>query len=246
MVDLVDTVDGVHRIYLNQNRETSTSSACEKANSVLRELDSLRRSVPEDLRGFEKVDPRAASRLLALDTPEGHASLLKFRLCLVYHNLRVLASLPLLSALVWQSITKQRESGNRRTSLDLAEQCVLSAETSVRLCFSLFHDHPQRLNDESSRSPLSTSIWLAYHICHLYVDHGLVSPCQPDNWNVYRWATSQRCCFTRSRSFTWIACVLNAMPFRYETPTHCEWPWKYCSTLIILPETFARCVCRLL
>lgn len=144
MVDLVDTIDGIHRIYFKRSRDASTSSACEQANSVLQELDSLKRSVPDDLREFEKVDPRATSKLLALDTPEGLASLLKFRLCLVYHNLRILASLPLMSSLLWQSITKQRESGNRQTVLELAEQCVLSAETSVRLCFSLFHCHPLR------------------------------------------------------------------------------------------------------
>ena len=131
MVDLVDSIDGIHRIYLNQTRDTSTTSACSKANAVLRELDMLRHSVPDELRGFEKVDPRATSRLLALDSPEGEVALLKFRLCLIFHNLRILATLPLLSSLVWQSITKQRESGNRQTCLDLAEQCVVSAETSV-------------------------------------------------------------------------------------------------------------------
>lgn len=131
MVDLVDFVDGVHRIYLNQRRDGSNSSALQKANNVFQELDALRLSVPDELRGFEKVDPKFSGRLLALDTPEGETALLKFRLCLVYHNLRMLASLPLLSSLVWQDITKQQDPVNRQSMIDLAEQCVSSAETSV-------------------------------------------------------------------------------------------------------------------
>lgn len=131
MVDLVDSVERVHAIYLNQNRDVTKASAYNKVNNIFRELDDVKKSVVGELQGFESVNLESLGSLVALDTPEGEQALLKFRLCLLYHNLRMLASLPLLSFLVWQGLTKQRASLDHQVLSDLAEECVSSAETTV-------------------------------------------------------------------------------------------------------------------
>lgn len=151
MVDLVDSVESVHAIYLNQNRDVSKASAFNKVNKVFRELEIMRRSVSAELRNFETVDTDAPDTLVALDTPEGEKALFRFRLCLLYHNLRMLASLPLLSFLVWQDITKQRASIDQQVLTDLAEECVSSAETTVSTGYDQVSPSPRLTLDVNTR-----------------------------------------------------------------------------------------------
>lgn len=164
MVDLVDTVERVHAIYLNQNRDVTKASAYNKVNVIFRELDLVRKSVVGELRGFESVDLESPGSLVALDSPEGEQALLRFRLCLLYHNLRMLASLPLLSFLVWQGLTKQRASLDQQVLSDLAEDCVSSAETTVsgivRACVA------RLTRIVGDRFSLSTFTWPGYRIYH--------------------------------------------------------------------------------
>jgi hypothetical protein len=164
MVDLVDTVEQVHEIYLNQNRDVTKQSAYNKVNTIFRELDVVRKSVVGELRGFESVDMESPGSLVALDTPEGERALFKFRLCLLYHNLRMLASLPLLSFLVWQGLTQQRASVDQQVLSDLAGQCVASAETTVSV--DVPRDRLSRLTRKMGRFSLSTFTCPEYRICH--------------------------------------------------------------------------------
>ncbi|KAI5455159.1 hypothetical protein NCC49_002428 [Naganishia albida] len=137
MVDLVDTVEKVHAIYLNQNRDVTKQSAYNKVNAIFAELDVVRRSVGGELRGFESVDLQSPGSLVALDTPEGQRALFKFRLSLLYHNLRMLASLPLLSFLVWQGVSQLRASVDQQVLSVLAGECVASAEATI-LAFNVY------------------------------------------------------------------------------------------------------------
>jgi hypothetical protein len=130
VVDLVDFVDNVQAIYFNHDRDASRISAIDKVNEVFEELQALRRSVPEEMLDFHSPDPDSPGILLALDTPAGEMALFKFRLCLLYHNIRMLATLPLLSYIVWQDVTKQPFTANPE-AVRIAAECVSSAENTV-------------------------------------------------------------------------------------------------------------------
>lgn len=163
MVDLVDTVEKVHAIYLNQNRDVTKQSAYNKVNAIFAELDVVRRSVGGELRGFESVDLQSPGSLVALDTREGQRALFKFRLSLLYHNLRMLASLPLLSFLVWQGLSQLRPSVDQQVLSVLAGECVASAEATVS---AAVRNPCTCLCRTWSRFSLSTSTWPEYRICH--------------------------------------------------------------------------------
>ncbi|KAJ9124145.1 hypothetical protein QFC22_000942 [Naganishia vaughanmartiniae] len=136
VVNLVDFVDSVQAIYFNHERDVSRVSAIDKVNEVFEELETLRRSVPKEMLDFHSPDPDSPGTLLALDTPEGEMALFKFRLCLLYHNIRMLATLPLLSCLVWQDVTKQPFTANPQ-AVRIAAECVSSAEKTI-LAFQVY------------------------------------------------------------------------------------------------------------
>ncbi|KAJ9106185.1 hypothetical protein QFC21_001329 [Naganishia friedmannii] len=139
VVDLVDFVDSVQAIYFNHDRDASRISAIDKVNEVFEELETLRRSVPREMLDFQAPDPDSPGSLLALDTPEGEMALFKFRLCLLYHNIRMLATLPLLSYLVWQDVTKQPFTANPE-AVRIAAECVSSAESTSKQSTTMHPD----------------------------------------------------------------------------------------------------------
>lgn len=160
----MDIVDSVQAIYFNHARDVSGVSAIDKVHGVYQELETLSRSVPREMVDFHSPDPESPGRLLALDTAEGEMALFKFRLCLLYHNIRILATLPLLSYLVWQDVTKQPFTVNQQ-AVRIAAECVSSAESTVRPPYHTATLSAFRLNlsnCDAIRSRPFRCIWLKY------------------------------------------------------------------------------------
>lgn len=131
LIGLIGILEQIHSIYTSRDQAVSILSAIDKGLAVDRALNRYRAEIVPEFRNFDHL----AEDINTTPTTQEEVgrAYLNFHVCMVYHNVRLLAFLPLLSYAAWKDVQDTGEGPAPDQCLALAEKCVESAKAIVSI-----------------------------------------------------------------------------------------------------------------
>jgi hypothetical protein len=128
LVGLADLMSQVQHMFDEFTSSTSVQAGVSRAIDLHQSLVQFRARMPEDFDHFENASPERGR--VDLDTPEGARMVVRFTMCGIYLQLKMLVLLPILEASVWATIRMQSLAYSEELRT-LANECVAAALAMV-------------------------------------------------------------------------------------------------------------------
>ncbi|KAG7528034.1 hypothetical protein FFLO_06454 [Filobasidium floriforme] len=161
LVGLADLMSQVQAMFDEFTSSTSVQVGISRAINLHQSLVQFRARMPEDFDHFENA-PQQRTRI-DLDTPEGARMVVRFTMCGIYLQLKMLVLMPILEASVWATIRQQ--------SLAYSDEMRVLANECVAAALAMLHAFERYYLAIPHLTELSLSaILLLYAISIIYMD----------------------------------------------------------------------------
>ena len=128
LVGLADLMSQVQSMFDEFTSSTSVQVGVSRAIELHHRLVHFRARMPEEFDHFENTSPERDR--VDLDTPEGARMVIRFTMCGIYLQLKMLVLMPLLEASVWATIRMEPLAYSDEMRA-LANECVAAALAMV-------------------------------------------------------------------------------------------------------------------
>jgi hypothetical protein len=161
LVGLADLMGQIQSMFDDFTTSTSVQAGLFKAIELHQSLVQFRGRLPEEFDHFERLPHRGR---IDLDSEEGEKMVVRFTMCGIYLQLKMLVLLPVLQTSVWSAIRMQPLAISEELR-QLTDECVRAALEMVSLVYSTSDIRISNFACFTPRSELSSGTIMPFRIC---------------------------------------------------------------------------------